>query len=184
MPPMSSALFTEAVAAAPRQRAGRVLLFLGVLEIVIFGLTTFAVLRAAPMSVAELQNLTGANLSLDQLRAVQPHLRSFALFLALSGLLPGVIILLCAIAVGRGRNVPAFVALLLIATQLFALGGILIRQMLAAFAQGDPPAMTLNVLAFGTPMAFLIFVIRCLFQLRPRGEEQAAIDADASHRLS
>lgn len=141
-------------------------MFLGVLEIVLFGLTTAAVLRAAGMTVAELQSITGANLTLDQLRSVHPHLKTFAIVLAMSGLVPGSIFVLCSLAIQRGFTPPIYIALILVATQLFALGGILIRQLLTAFGQGDPPAMTMNVVALGTPMAFLVFVIRCLFQIR------------------
>ncbi len=145
-----------------RERAGRVLMFLGTLEIVLFGLVTFAVTKAAAMSIDDLLVITGSNLTLDQLEAVHPHLRQFAIVLALSGIVPGAVFLICSAGLKRGLMLPAFVALILAATQLFALGGILLRQLLVAIAQGDPPAMTMNVLVLGTPMALLVFVIRVL----------------------
>ncbi len=151
-----------------RPRAARLLQFVGVLEIILFGLATFAVLRAAGTSPAELVRITGANLSLEQLQAVHPHLKTFAMILALSGLAPGAMLLICSMGVRRGLGVAAVVAIVLAGTQLFALGGVLIRQVMVAITQGEPAAMTMNILALGTPMTLLVFVIRTLFQLRPR----------------
>jgi len=146
----------------PRLRAARVLQFVGILEIILFGLATYAVLRAASMPVEE----PGANLTVEQLQIVHPQLKTFAAILALSGLVPGAILLLCASGVKQGKAVAAVLAILIAGTQLFALGGILIRQLIVAIVDGQPSSMTANVLAIGTPMALLIFVIATLFRLR------------------
>lgn len=150
----------------PRLRAARVLQFVGILEIILFGLATYAVLRAASMPVEELHQITGANLTVEQLQIVHPQLKTFAAILALSGLVPGAILLLCASGVKQGKAVAALLAILIAGTQLFALGGILIRQLIVAIVDGEPSSMTANVLAIGTPMALLIFVIATLFRLR------------------
>ena len=167
---MSTALPPAAATPLPaidhRSRAARLLQFVGVLEIILFGLATFAVLQAAGQSPADLVHITGANLSLEQLQKVHPHLKTFAMILALSGLVPGALLLICSIGVRRGMQSAAILAIILAGMQLFALGGILIRQVMVAITQGEPAAMTMNVLALGTPMALLVFLIRNMFQIR------------------
>lgn len=183
----TSAITPPCAVIAHRPRAARLLQFVGVLEIIFFGLATVAVLRAAGTSPAELVHITGANLSLEQLQTVHPHLKTFAMILALSGLVPGSLLLICSIGVRRGMSIAAVVAIVLAGTQLFALGGILIRQVMVAITQGEPAAMTMNVLALGTPMALLVFVIRTLFQLRSQqpisagtGDENASRNPGSS----
>ncbi len=128
-----------------------------------FGLVTFALTKASRMSMTDLQQITGANLSLEQLEAVYPHLRMFALALALTGVVPGAVFVLCSVGLRRGISAARALAMVLAATQLFVAGAVLLRQVLVGIGNGDPPAITANVLALGTPMALLVFVIRCLF---------------------
>jgi len=162
--PANSTTPTDSPTAA-RGRVGRVVLFLGLLEFISFGVATFGVTRAAGMTVDELANITGANLTRGQLEAMHPHLKTFAGVLALCGVVPAALYVVSSAAIRRGLFLANMVAMVLAATQLFVLGAILIRQALIALGDGDPAGLSLAALLIGTPMALLVFVIRSLFQI-------------------
>jgi uncharacterized membrane protein len=149
------------------RRAFAAVCLLGGLEALLFGFAAMAVWQASRAPVHELQQrMADGPLTNEQLASIHPQLPSFAIVLVAIGVLPGVAYLVCGLAIRQGRAAAATIATVLALTQLFVLAMVFVQRFLAALAMGDPPTVTINVLAIGTPMALLAYVIRCLWQWR------------------
>jgi len=108
----------------------------------------------------------GAQVSFEQVVAVHSSLGGATVMLLALGVAPGVAYLVAAVGISRGRPAARFVAMTLLATQVLVLSGLLLFQSVNAITAASPPALTLNVLALGTPIAALLFALRCLWRMR------------------
>ena len=140
---------------------------LGIVAIALFGILAGLVWRASTWSPAQLQDFLGVErVTYHQAVTLQSLLAPAAASIAALGVLPGVAYVLASVRIARGSSTGLTLAMILAMMQVIVLGALLLRQAGAAFAAGDPPALTLNVLALGTPMAGLLFVLRLLVQGR------------------
>ncbi len=140
---------------------------LGVIEMAVFGVLAGLVARSSTWSAAEIQDFLGVErITYDNAVTLQTLLLPAAASIATLGVLPGIAYVLASFKITRGSSVAITLAMILAMMQLFVLGALLLRQAGAAFAAGDPPALTINVLVLGTPMVGLLYVLRLLIGCR------------------
>lgn len=145
----------------------RVVAAVGAVEVLLFGGLTWACLWAGGRGVGDLYDRVGGErISFEQVAAVHGSLSAAAVMLLALGVAPGVAYLVASLGIHRGRPAGRFVAMMLLATQVLVLSGLLLFQAVGSIAAGSPPALTLNVLALGTPIAALLFTLRCLWRMR------------------
>lgn len=102
---------------------------------------------------------------------IHPRLNGFGTAILLFGVLPGAIYIACGFKLKRLVHRAGLVAAGLAVVQSFVLAGLLTMRLGSVFAAADPPAMTMSVLAIGTPIAALFYIARCswaVWQLRYR----------------
>lgn len=154
-PPDHVATSLKSAAAATR--------LLGVIEIALFCILAGLVWRASSWTPAQLQEFFGAErITYDHAVTLQSLVVPAAASLVALGVLPGVAYVLASVRIARGSYGGITLAMILAMMQFIVLGSLLLRQAGAAFAAGDPPSLSANVLALGTPMAGLLFVLRLL----------------------
>ena len=143
------------------KRAASLVWWLGSAEVVVGSAAAAIFIAAARMPVTKLISW-GQPMPLDELAIAQGRLLPVAMLFALLGTVPGLAYLVLGFPVRSGRRWPIFLALLLVVTQSVALGVALIGGTIQAVRVGQPPLLTLNVLVFGSPIAFLIYTARHL----------------------
>ena len=148
-------------------RAAMMLIFVGGIEILSFGLLALGCLKIAATPIAELQEqLKFPAEQLEQLAQSQALAIPFAVAFGLLGVVPGISYILLSFGVRALRYVPTQIALLFVATQLIAFGIVFVMCVGYAMLLVNPVAVTAYVLTLGTLLMLLGFTFRNLLQAR------------------
>ncbi len=138
--------------------------FLGGLQTLLFGCcsTGYGILAVVPLEqLKQMPNMNPTTAS--QLDHIHPWAGAAALALFLLGFCPGVAYLILGFFVKKQRPGPLLASLILVFAQTLVLGVVGLLSILGAVMQGDPMALTICLIFFGTPLLLQGFTIYYLF---------------------
>lgn len=131
----------------------------------LFGLCSCSYALIAIIPIDEVAS-QGA-ISADHMRAweqFKPHSLMLATTTFVLGCVPGVCYLLLGFGVRRGQRGMTIASLILAMTQAIVCGLVLLLSLIEGFRRGEPLAITIPVLTFGTLLGLLVFLCVWLFR--------------------
>lgn len=147
----------------PARRAAVMAWVLSAVCLIVFGCLGTSAFVFSRVPHEELQKLFDD--SGQQIPAPDPGvLGVMALMMVALGVLPGVAYLIAGFGVRAGRSGATNIALYVAITQVIIFGLLALNGVVGAVQAGDPKALTMVVLPFGTLLALLGFTIRDLIR--------------------
>ncbi len=153
-----------------RKRASFWVWVIGGVEVVAFGFCGLFLSVMSRFTAGDFeQALTPEQLS--QYSEVQPMLKPAAVTFLVLGFIPGLVYVLLGFKVRNGNRRATTTALILAMTQGLVFGVLFLSSVLHAVGQGDPAALTINVLTLGSLLGLLGIGTHRLWQTRTDDEE-------------
>lgn len=143
-------------------RAAGIAWAVGLIEIIFATVMAAFLFWAANQSLDDLyRSYFHESLAYRDWLLIHPKLTGFAIAVILLGVLPGVVYLVAGYSLKHSVAKAAMFVATLAILQSFVLTGLLVMRLGHAFGKADPAAMSMSVLAIGTPIAVLLYTARC-----------------------